>query len=589
MIQHKAAKITIAHINDTHSHFEPSAIQLHLPMPTELGETLPVYASCGGFSRVSSAVKDVKKQAYVNGRDFMFVHAGDCFQGTLYFSLYKGVANAKLLNAIGVEAMALGNHELDMGNQPVADFLDDTHFPLLAANWDLSQEDQSKVNPLRSKNNVYAYQAATIDKPAFGRYMLKDVDGEKIAFFGLAIENMEGIANPDPDTSFVNVVTAAKQTIEEIHRNGINKIVILSHLGYERDLQLAQEVEGIGAIIGGHTHTMQGDFSNLGYGVTDKYAHMVHGTCVVQAGCNAMSLGQLELDFNPDGTVASAGGKHEILLGRQFTLDATRTEHLEQALHDQVKAYLQSQPNVRFCVKDPEVENLLNSEYRPAVRQLQTQHITTVAEPLRHTRIPDAKGPSQIAPLVVDSFRWQGLQMGYDVDFAIHNAGGVRSSLNPGPLTAADIAGRLLPFAIGLMVYKVKGKYIRAALEGAIDNAIDNGVEGTGSGSFPYISNLRFTYRCCSAKGERVEELETYKAGCWQLIEDEAIYTSVSSGYTATGKEGYDALLNYEMEPIALNVTMAEAFEGYAASLAELSAPQEVRVNYIPCQCPDAA
>ena len=90
---------------------------------------------------------DKEAKAYLNQREFMFLHAGDCFQGTLYFSLYKGMANAVLLNAIGVEAMALGNHELDMGNDCVADFLDHTHFPLLAGNWDLSQEDQTKSNP----------------------------------------------------------------------------------------------------------------------------------------------------------------------------------------------------------------------------------------------------------------------------------------------------------------------------------------------------------------------------------------------------------------------------------------------------------
>ncbi|MGF1833011.1 bifunctional metallophosphatase/5'-nucleotidase [Photobacterium sanguinicancri] len=589
MTQHRAAKITIAHINDTHSHFEPSAIQFNLPMPTELGESLPVYASCGGFSRVSSAVQDVKKQAYLHGREFMFVHAGDCFQGTLYFSLYKGIANAKLLNAIGVEAMALGNHELDMGNQTVADFLDHTNFPLLAANWDLTQEDQTKANPLQSKPNVLTYKPATDNSPAYGRYLVKSVDDEKIAVFGLAIENMEGIANPDPDTHFLNVLEVAKATVSVIRANGINKIVVLSHLGYARDLLLAEELDGVGAIIGGHTHTMQGDFSNLGYGVTDGYARMISGTCVVQAGCNALSLGQLELDFNADGSVERAGGVHQLLLGRQFTLDASRTEHLEEGQHQAVKAYLQAQSNVRFCVKDPEIENLLNNDYRPAVRKLQTQLITKVPEPLRHTRIPDAKGPSQIAPLVVDAFRWQGVQQGYDVDFAIHNAGGVRASLNPGPLTSADIAGRLLPFAIGLMVYKVKGKYLRQALEGAINNAIDNGVEGTGSGSFPYVSNLRFTYRCCAEKGARVESLETCKDNEWRLIEDDVVYTSVSSGYTATGKEGYDALLNYDMEPVALNVTMAEAFEAYAYTLSELRAPDSIRVNYIPCQCADVA
>lgn len=580
MTEHRAAKITFAHINDTHSHFEPSSISLTLPEGVLATES-SVYASCGGFSRVSSAVKDVKMQAHLKGREFMFVHAGDCFQGTLFFSLYKGQANARLLNAIGIEAMALGNHELDMGNGIVADFMDLANFPLLVANWDLSQECQDKENPLRNKKNVFAFD----NKAGYGRYIVKDVDGEPVAIFGLALENMAGIANPDPDTKFLNVLAVARKTIDAIQRQGINKIVLLSHLGYERDLELAKQVDGIGAIIGGHSHTMQGDFSNIGYGASHEYAKMVNGTCVVQAGCNALALGQLELDFNPDGTVAKASGVNQLLLGRQFTVDANRDTHLDSDSHELVKQYLSRQSNIRYCAKDPAIEHILNTDYRPEVRQLQTQHIAVVEEPLRHVRIPDHKGGSQIAPLVVESFVWQGRQMGYDVDFAIHNAGGVRASLNPGPITSADIAGKLLPFAIGLMVYQVKGKRVREALEGAINNAIDNGVEGTGSGSFPYTANLRYTYRCSAQEGLRIEGLQTLRNDEWVDIDDDETYTSVSSGYTATGKEGYGALLDYVSEPKALNVTMADAFELYARNKASLAAPTDALVSYIPCGC----
>ena len=580
MTQHRSAKITIAHINDTHSHFEPSTIALQIPLgPT--ASPMSVYASCGGFARVSSAVREVKKQALLQQREFLFVHAGDCFQGTLFFSLYKGTANAALLNAIGIDAMALGNHELDMGNQVVADFMDLANFPLLAGNWDLSKENQTKPNPLSPKPNVMAYDS----EKGHARYLVKDVDGEPVAIFGLAIENMEGIANPDPDTKFLNVTSVARQTVEAIQQEGINKIVVLSHLGYERDLELADEVEGIGAIIGGHSHTMQGDFSNIGFGITDKYAIQVSGTCVVQAGCNALALGQLEIDFNEDGTVAKVDGKNQLLLGRQFTVDASRSEHLDGTSHDMVKSYLLEQGNVRFCVKDPHIENVLNQDYRPAVRELQTQRVAELTEPLRHIRVPDQKGPSQIAPLVVDSFVWSSRQRGHAVDFGIHNAGGVRASLHAGPITAADISGRLLPFAIGLMVYEVNGQQLRSALEGAINNAIDNGVQGTGSGSFPYTSRLKYTYRCCAPKGERVEQLMLYRNGAWEDIQDESVYLSVSSGYTATGKEGYGALVNNSVDPIPLNITMADAFEEYARHRGKFGAFEEVMINYIPCEC----
>lgn len=578
MTVNHAATITFAHINDTHSNFEPSAISLSLS-PDVLNSETSVYASCGGFSRLCSAVTEIKREALLHQREFMFLHAGDCFQGTLYFSLYKGMANAVLLNAIGVEAMALGNHELDMGNDIVADFLDHTAFPLLAGNWDLSQEDQTKRNPLRNKDNVYAYDNATQS----AHYLIKNVHGEPVAIFGLAIENMAGIANPDPDTSFRNVATVTKNTIALLKEKGINKIIVLSHLGYDRDLSLAQEVEGIGAIIGGHSHTMQGDFTNVGYGKTDTYAFMVNNTCVVQAGCNALALGQLTIAFSADGRVESATGCNQLLLGRKFTIDAGRTQHLDHDNHNKVRDYLLNQPNIRFVVKDPRIEDILNQHYRPAVRALQTDKIASINEPLRHIRVPDAKGPSDIAPWVVKSFVWQARELGHHVDFGIHNAGGVRCSFNPGEITPADVAGRLLPFAIGIMMYSVRGLRIRQALEGAIDNATNNDIEGTGDGSFPYVADLRYVYRCGAPSGQRIESLEYYTNGQWLAVDDDAVYTSVSSGYTAAGKEGYAPLLDYVTEPQALNVTMADAFEAFAKQQCTFDKPSENLTVFIPC------
>ncbi|NMV26763.1 bifunctional metallophosphatase/5'-nucleotidase, partial [Vibrio parahaemolyticus] len=101
----------------THSYFEPTSLQLKLKINNEL--TLEPYLSDGGFSRIATRVEQLRDDAQRQGRGMLFLHAGDCFQGTLYFSLFKGKANADLLNALKIDAMALGNHELDMGNEPV--------------------------------------------------------------------------------------------------------------------------------------------------------------------------------------------------------------------------------------------------------------------------------------------------------------------------------------------------------------------------------------------------------------------------------------------------------------------------------------
>ncbi len=97
---------SVAHINDTHSHFEPTLLSLAIPNYPKR-----VFANIGGFARIATVVEQFRNQSQNDG--FLFLHAGDCFQGTLYYSLFKEEANARLLNQLNLDAMVVGNHELD--------------------------------------------------------------------------------------------------------------------------------------------------------------------------------------------------------------------------------------------------------------------------------------------------------------------------------------------------------------------------------------------------------------------------------------------------------------------------------------------
>ncbi len=94
--------------------------------------------------------------------------------------------------------------------------------------------------------------------------MTRVVDGEPIAIFGVSLDKMADIANVDPDTPFVNAFETAKNTVRAIQKSGINKIILVSHLGFDSDCELAKEVDDISLIVGGHSHTFLGDFSDLG-------------------------------------------------------------------------------------------------------------------------------------------------------------------------------------------------------------------------------------------------------------------------------------------------------------------------------------
>ncbi|QUM76721.1 bifunctional metallophosphatase/5'-nucleotidase [Moritella sp. 24] len=554
MKKNKPVRITLAHINDTHSYFEPQSLQLQLNID---GKIISPYVSNGGFSRIATRAKQLKARALQHNRDFMFLHAGDCFQGTLYFSLFKGKANSDMLNALGIDVMTIGNHELDMGNEPVAEFLDRIKFPLLAGNWDLTNEITTKSHYLNGRTNLLSYQPDT----QTARWMTRVLDDEPVAIFGVSLDKMADIANVDPDTPFVNAFETARNTVQAIRKSGINKIILLSHLGFNGDCELAKEVDGISLIVGGHSHTLQGDFSDLGLKKEVEYGHQVNGTYIVQAGFHSQALGHCDIDFAADGSVTAFKGKNELLLGRRLCTDTSLLTAHNDNIHTKASLYLTQHKNVVVCKKDPLLQSLLQDKYIPRVRKLQSTVIARVAEDMRHIRIPDINGGSDIAPLVAESFAHMMNKSGHRVDFAIHNAGGVRTSLYQGNISVADIAGKLLPFAVPIGAYRIKGKYIAQALEGAINNATNNGLLGSGSGSYPYTYNLDFNYYAERPLGNRIAELtiNTAEDG-WINIDHDMLYYGTSSAYTMKGKEGYEALTMMEGDGIITHHSMADCF-----------------------------
>lgn len=393
-------------------------------------------------------------------------------------------------------------------------------------------------------------------------WITKQVQGTSVAIFSLALDKMADISNPDQDTPFLDSLEVARETVAAIHAVGIKNIILLSHLGYEADLELAQQVSGIGIIVGGHSHRLQGDFSGIGLVKDDDYGQCVNGTYVVQAGYHALSMGHSEVTFDSEGHVIAFNGKNELLLGRRLCLDATLADAYQDDFHAKASLYLKSHPHIVICKKDPQLHGILQDKYMPRVRKLQETVVATSDYPLRHIRVPDQEGPSVLAPLVAESFTFMMRKQGYEVDFAIHNAGGVRASLNPGKITIADIAGKLLPFAVPIGVYEIQGRYLAAILEGAINNAVNNGVVGTGSGSYPYTHNLDFTYVADNPVGRRIQRLRIRldSSGQWQTIDDERWYKGTSSAYTMKGKEGYDAILNMHKYGKVTHFSMADCF-----------------------------
>ncbi|MGY5453041.1 bifunctional metallophosphatase/5'-nucleotidase [Agarivorans sp. MS3-6] len=553
----------LAHINDTHSHFESSLLHFKL----KLADTeYQIDAHCGGYARIASAVKAQRQLAKQQGADSLLLHAGDSFQGSLYFSQFKGLANARLLNLLAPDALTIGNHEFDLGNAPVAQFIEQANFALLAGNMDLSQEDQNKAHPLAPHNNLYRFD----NQRQIAQYLLKPLADKQLAIVGITHDQMHNIGCPDADCHFLNAIQTTRATIEHLHQQGINHILVLSHLGYHGDVELAKAVDGISVIVGGHSHTLTGDFSELGISSTEQAPQWVNDCLILQAGKHAESIGLEKLTFDHQGKVTGLTGGVSFLLADDWQAFANE-QVVSNELRQQINDYVSRSHLFSHFPEDPQIKQIIDRDYRPVVEQMREQIITTLPTPLLHTRLPNHDYPlgSEVSPLVCKGF-YQIANKHSPTDFALHNAGGVRVSLKAGPLTKAEICGRLLPFEIALVSYLIKGEDLASVIEGAIDNAYNNGIVGTGDGSFPYFYRLRYQYNGEQPQGQRVKNIKICQQGEWIAVKEQHAYRGVSSAYTLAGKEGYHALLNsWDHQDLA--TSMSDSFVEYASTLNALA------------------
>lgn len=258
-------RLTILHTNDLHSRIDP--------FPMDGGRN----QGQGGFARRATLIDAIRGGA----ANTLLLDAGDYFQGTPYFNLYKGELEIKLMSAMGYEAVTLGNHDFDAGTDVLAQRLSEASFPCVCANYTLA-------NP-RLKARVRDY--VVLRK---GRL--------KVGIYGVGIQ-LEGLAPSAiaSEVGFQNPVEVARRIEAELHRQGCHLIICLSHLGIRAraegalaDPDLAEKTRYTDLIIGGHTHTF--------LDVPREYRNELGRKVLVnQVGFAGLRLGQLDYEFIPTG------------------------------------------------------------------------------------------------------------------------------------------------------------------------------------------------------------------------------------------------------------------------------------------------
>lgn len=557
----KPVSLKIAHINDHHSHLEPEGKQKF----TLDGNKYR--AERGGFARIKQ-LYDIMQTKYAR-ENYLKLHAGDALTGTKYYSFYKGDADVALMNTVCFDAFSLGNHEFDDGDAQLKTFLDKLHAgscktPVLGANV------VPKVGTPLAPNTENDYI-----KP----YIIKETkEGVKVGIIGLDIASKTTKSSrPLETTKFLDEAETAQKYINELQKQGIEHVILLTHYTYKGDMALAKKLTGVDVIIGGDSHTLLGDFSaygsKMGAGsypteLTNKNGEKV---CIGQAWEYTKAFGLMDVKFNDKGAIESCRGSAIIPISKQLQKlqpekDAKGKDvykNLAEADNQVIlnKLMAKVDANNGLLASDlliPVDENQIAkdnlSTYEDKLSDNLAKTIGQSTEDLCLIRIPgdtsrsDNKGidgcansatlarGSDIAQIVATSF----LNASKRADFALQNAGGVRQPIKKGAITNND-AINLLPFSNTLVNFDITGEQIKLALEDAISNHMDG--DGS-SGSHPYAAGLRWDLDMRKPKGNRVSNLEVKdkKTGLWQSLDSKKTYVMVTNDYIGGGKDGYTTL-----------------------------------------------
>jgi 5'-nucleotidase len=276
--------LNILHINDFHSRFDPiTGSDSNCDAETDAkGECF------GGIARLKTIIDDTRTK--YEGGNSLLLSAGDNFQGSLYYTTYKSKVVSDFFNQMGFDVVATGNHEFDDGPEEYLKFIETAEFPIIGGNFDVTKDEG-----LRGKVR--------------GSIVL-DVGGEKIGIIGATTEDTPEIAAPG-DVEFHDVIQYVRGASEALDAAGVNKIILLSHIGYTEDLNVAASLPLVDVIVGGHSHTL---LSNTAEGAAGPYPTMVTNPVgievpVVQANQYGKYLGDIAVTWDDNGVVTKAEGE----------------------------------------------------------------------------------------------------------------------------------------------------------------------------------------------------------------------------------------------------------------------------------------
>lgn len=506
--------LTILHTNDTHSHHEPNA------------------AGDGGAARQAAVVNQIRAE----GGNLLLLDAGDRFTGTLFHQQYRGQDSVQIMNAIGYDGMTLGNHEFDDGDEVLADFVDGVEFPVVTANVDFSGSPElaGKVPP-----------SAVID-----------VAGEQVGIIGLVTADTPTISSPGEGLTFdADYAAVTQAVVDDLTAQGVDKIILVTHIGLDKDKEVAAGTRGVDLIVGGHSHSL---LSNAYQASVAEYPVVVNDldgapVSIVQAGEYDQYLGRVDVTFDAAGVVTEAAGD-TILLSR-------------------------------FITPDPEVAGIIETLAAPIEELKQT--------PVGETNVflVGDRAVCRVAECNLGNFVTDAMRAETGAQIAITNGGGIRSNVPVGAETPADVAlpaplqvtlGDVLtvfPFGNLVSTFSLTGADVVAALENGVSLVEE------GAGRFPQVSGIRYSWDGSKPTGSRLVSVEVLGTdGTYTPIDPAATYTLVSNDFMRRGGDGYEVFATNAVDPYDFGKPLDQVLQEYIAANSPIAPMVEGRITRVDAQ-----
>jgi 5'-nucleotidase len=487
-------QLNILHINDFHSRIE----SINKFDSTCSAEEESKKECFGGAARLKTAID--QRRAALAGQNVLTLNAGDNFQGSLFYSTYKGTAELEMVNAIKFDAMTLGNHEFDDGEKALAPFMDKVTFPVTAANVEISDASTIKKKPEPS--------------------VVLDIGGQKIGIIGVVTTETPELASPGPNVKFTDDVAAITKEAAKLKAEGVNKIIALTHVGYTRDLSDIAKIPDVDVVVGGHSHTL---LSNTDPKAEGPYPTMVdnpggYKVPVVTAASYSKYLGDVVITFDDNGVVKEAKGD-PILIDSSFT-------------------------------PDPEIAARITELAKP-IEDLRKKVIGSSEGPIEGAREVCRVRECTMGNLVADAMLDRGKNQGMQV--AIQNGGGLRSSIDGGDVTQGEVI-TVLPFQNTLATFQLSGADIRTALENGLGKIEE------GAGRFPQVAGMKYSFDKSKPPGSRVVSVEVKEGDAFVPLDNAKTYGVVTNNYMRAGGDGYSIFATagknaYDFGPDLADVT----------------------------------